>query len=107
MSKWYVKSNTVEKIVSIPHSTPLDAAIEVFNDTNDFDINSVLILAISSGFFLPIAFLNMSASDKSKFDIVDEYFYVDERGMRDYTSADSLTQVIKTTKVMTKSAERG
>ena len=76
MSKWYVKSNTVEKIVSIPHSTPLDAAISVFNDTNHFDV-------------------------------VDEYFYVDERGMRDYTSADSLTQVIKTTKVMTKSAERG
>ena len=38
MSKWYVKSNTVEKIVSIPHSTPLDAAIEVFNDTNHFDV---------------------------------------------------------------------
>jgi hypothetical protein len=74
MSKWYVKSNTVEKIVSIPHSTPLDAAIEVFNDTNHFDV-------------------------------VDEYFYVDERGMRDYTSADSLTQVIKTKRVMQRAAE--
>lgn len=76
MSKWYVKSNTVEKIVSIPHSTPLDAAIAVYNDTNHFDV-------------------------------IDEYFYVDERGMRDYTSADSLTQVIKTNKVMVKAAERG
>jgi hypothetical protein len=74
MSKWYVKSNTVEKIVSIPHSTPLDAAIAVFNDTNHFDV-------------------------------VDEYFYVDERGMRDYTSADSLTQVIKTKRVMQRAAE--
>jgi hypothetical protein len=74
MSKWYVKSNTVEKIVSIPHSTPLDAAIAVFNDTNHFDV-------------------------------VDEYFYVDERGMRDYTSADSLTQVIKTKRVMQRVAE--
>ena len=74
MSKWYVKSNTVEKIVSIPHSTPLDAAIEVFNDTNHFDV-------------------------------VDEYFYVDERGMRDYTSADSLTKVIKTKRVMQRAAE--
>lgn len=76
MSKWYVKSNTVEKIVSIPHSTPLDAAISVYNDTNHFDV-------------------------------IDEYFYVDERGMRDYTSADSLTQVIKSSKVMVKAAERG
>ena len=76
MSKWYVKSNTVEKIVSIPNSSPLDAAIEVFDDTNEFDI-------------------------------FDEYFYVDERGMKDHTSADRLTQVIKTTRVMTKSAERG
>ena len=38
MSKWYVKSNTVEKIVSIPESSPLDAAIAVLNDTNEFDI---------------------------------------------------------------------
>jgi hypothetical protein len=75
MSKWYVKSNTVEKIVSIPHSTPLDAAIAVFQDTNPFDV-------------------------------VDEYFYVDERGMRDYTSADSLTQVIKTVRVIGQSARR-
>ena len=75
MSKWYVKSNTVEKIVSIPNSTPLDAAISVFKDTNHFDV-------------------------------IDEYFYVDERGMRDYTNADSLTQVIKTNRVMKCAAER-
>jgi hypothetical protein len=75
MSKWYVKSNTVEKIVSIPHSTPLDAAIEVYKDSNQFDV-------------------------------FDEYFYVDERGMKDYTSADSLTQVIKTVKVIGQSARR-
>lgn len=74
MSKWYVKSNTVEKIVSIPNSTPLDAAIAVFKDTNHFDV-------------------------------IDEHFYVDERGMRDYTNADSLTQVIKTKRVMKKAQE--
>ena len=75
MSKWYVKSNTVEKIVSIVESSPLDAAIAVLNDTNEFDI-------------------------------LDEYFYVDERGFRDYTNADRLTQVIKTPRVMIKAKER-
>jgi len=33
-------------------------------------------------------------------DVLDEYFYVDERGYRDYTSADKLTQVIPTEVVM-------
>ena len=71
MSKWYVKSNTVEKIVSIPNSTPLDAAIAVFKDTNNFDI-------------------------------IDDYFFVDERGMRTMETRDSQTQVIKTERVMRK-----
>jgi hypothetical protein len=75
MSKWYVKSNTVEKIVSIKDSSPLDAAISVFRDTNEFDV-------------------------------LDEYFYVDERGMRDYISSDSLTQVIKTVRVIAQSKRR-
>ena len=75
MGKWYVKSNTVEKIVSIIHSSPMDAAIAVFEDTNEFDI-------------------------------FDEYFYVDERGFRDYKNADSLTQVIKTPKVIIRYQER-
>ena len=75
MSKWYVKSNTVEKIVSIRDSSPLDAAIDVFNDINHFDV-------------------------------IDEYFYVDQRGMRDHTSADRLTQVIKTQRVISKAKER-
>ena len=74
MSKWYVKSNTVEKIVSIRDSSPMDAAIAVFNDTNEFDI-------------------------------FDEYFYVDERGFRDYKNADRLTQVIKTPKVIIRAKE--
>ena len=75
MSKWYVKSNTVEKIVSIPNSSPLDAAIAVFDDTNHFDV-------------------------------LDEYFYVDERGFRDYKTADRLTQVIKTPRVISQYHER-
>ena len=37
--------------------------------------------------------------ESNKFDVLDEYFYVDERGFRDYTNADNLTTVIKTTKV--------
>jgi hypothetical protein len=53
----------------------MDAAIAVFNDTNEFDI-------------------------------FDEYFYVDERGFRDYKNADSLTQVIKTPKVMIRAKEQ-
>jgi hypothetical protein len=75
MSKWYVKSNTVEKIISIRNSSPMDAAVAVFEDTNEFDI-------------------------------FDEYFYVDERGFRDYKSADRLTQVIKTPKVIMRYQER-
>ncbi len=75
MSKWYVKSNTVEKIISIRESSPMDAAVVVFEDTNEFDI-------------------------------FDEYFYVDERGFRDYKNADSLTQVIKTPKVIMRYQER-
>ena len=71
----YVKSNTVEKIISIRDSSPMDAAIAVFEDTNEFDI-------------------------------FDEYFYVDERGFRDYKNADSLTQVIKTPKVILRYQER-
>lgn len=75
MSKWYVKSNTVERIISIRDSSPMDAAVAVFEDTNEFDI-------------------------------FDEYFYVDERGFRDYKNADSLTQVIKTPKVIIRYQER-
>ena len=75
MSKWYVKSNTVEKMISIRESSPMDAAVAVFEDTNEFDI-------------------------------FDEYFYVDERGFRDYKNADSLTQVIKTPKVIIRYQER-
>ena len=33
-------------------------------------------------------------------DVLDEYFYVDERGYRDYTNADKHTQVIPTEVVM-------
>ena len=69
MSKWYVKSNTVEKIVSIVNSSPIDAAIAVFEDTNEFDV-------------------------------FDEYFYVDECGMKDYISATPNTTVIRTEDVI-------
>lgn len=36
----------------------------------------------------------------NKFDIIDEYFYVDERGYRDYVSADKETNVIATKNIV-------
>jgi C1A family cysteine protease len=35
-------------------------------------------------------------------DTLDEHFYIDERGFRDYTSADNETKVLRTEKVMQK-----
>ena len=37
--------------------------------------------------------------ETNKFDVLDEYFYVDERGFRDYVSADKETNVVKLNKV--------
>lgn len=36
----------------------------------------------------------------NKFDIIDEHFYVDERGYRDYISADPQTNVIATKSIV-------
>jgi hypothetical protein len=36
----------------------------------------------------------------NKFDTIDEYFYVDERGFRDYITADKHTNVIRTQNVV-------
>ena len=36
----------------------------------------------------------------NKFDTIDEYFYVDERGYRDYISADKDTNVIATKSIV-------
>lgn len=36
----------------------------------------------------------------NKFDTIDEYFYVDERGYRDYVSADKETNVIATKSIV-------
>lgn len=35
-------------------------------------------------------------------DVLDEYFYVDERGMRDYTTADNKTIVIESELILDK-----
>lgn len=40
--------------------------------------------------------------ETNKFDVLDEHFYIDERGFRDYTSADSETKVYKTMKIVEK-----
>ena len=37
--------------------------------------------------------------ETNKFDVLDEFFYIDERGFRDYATADNFTQVIKLKKV--------
>jgi hypothetical protein len=40
--------------------------------------------------------------ETNKFDVLDEYFYIDERGFKDYASALPDTKVYKTTKVVKK-----
>lgn len=67
VSKYYIKSNTLELIYSTSKD-PLEAAIVALGETNQFDI-------------------------------LDEYFYIDERGMKDYATALPDTVVIKTSDV--------
>jgi hypothetical protein len=67
MGKYYIKSGTLEVILSKKDS--LEAAI--------------------SGLLLT-----------NKFDVIDEYFYVDERGYRNYISADKNTNVIPTKSIV-------
>lgn len=40
--------------------------------------------------------------ETNKNDTIDEFFYIDERGMRDYVSADNNTKVIPSEKVIKK-----
>jgi len=68
MAKFYVKSGTLEIIIS--RKDALEASIAGLLMTN-------------------------------KFDIIDEYFYADERGYRDYISADKDTNVISSKSVIT------
>ena len=63
MPKFYVKSGTLEVIIS--RKDAMEASI---------------------------AGLMMA----NKFDTIEEYFYADERGYRDYVSADPRTNVIET-----------
>jgi len=67
MAKFYVKSGTLEVIVS--RKDALEASIAGLLMTN-------------------------------KFDTIDEYFYADERGYRDYVSADNTTNVIPTKSIV-------
>lgn len=41
-----------------------------------------------------------SVWELNEFDVLDEYFYIDERGFRNYISAEPDTTVIETTKVL-------
>jgi len=67
MAKFYVKSGTLEVMIS--RKDALEASIAGLLMTN-------------------------------KFDTIDEYFYVDERGYRDYVSADNTTNVIPTKSIV-------
>ncbi len=67
MAKYYVKSGTLEIVIS--KKDALEAAIGGLLLTN-------------------------------KFDTIDEYFYCDERGYRDYVSADKETNVIPTKSIV-------
>ena len=67
MAKFYVKSGTLEIIIS--RKDALEASIAGLLMTN-------------------------------KFDTIDEYFYADERGYRDYISADNTTNVIATKSIV-------
>jgi hypothetical protein len=67
MAKYYVKSGTLEVILSQPNA--LEAAICGLLLTN-------------------------------KFDTIDEHFYVDEQGYRDYISATPKTNVIATKSIV-------
>jgi hypothetical protein len=67
MAKFYVKSGTLEVIIS--RKDALEASIACLVMTN-------------------------------KFDIIDEYFYVDERGYKDYITADKETNVIPTKNIV-------
>jgi hypothetical protein len=67
MPKYYVKSGTLEIIISRKDS--LEASICGLLMTN-------------------------------KFDIIDEYFYADQRGYRDYISADKETDAIPTKSIV-------
>jgi hypothetical protein len=67
MAKFYVKSGTLEIMIS--RKDALEASIAGLLMTN-------------------------------KFDTIDEYFYVDERGYRDYVSADNETNVINTKSIV-------
>lgn len=40
--------------------------------------------------------------ETNKHDVLDEHFYIDERGYRDYTNADKETTVIKMNKICRK-----
>lgn len=54
----------------------------------------------------PIEAAMYALNETNKFDTLDEYFYIDERGFRDYITADKLTQVIKLNKVAKKAGWR-
>jgi len=50
----------------------------------------------------PLEAACIALGETNKFDVLDEHFYIDERGMKDYATALPDTKVIKTSKVAKK-----
>jgi len=47
----------------------------------------------------PVEAAQIALWETNQFDVLDEYFYIDERGYRDYITADKETKVITLEKV--------
>lgn len=60
--------------------------------------SGTLEVTISRGDALEAAITGLFLTNK--FDTIDEYFYIDERGYRDYISADPQTNVISTSSII-------
>ena len=50
----------------------------------------------------PLEAAATTLGESNQFDVLDEYFYIDERGYRDYSTADSETKVLELSKVCKK-----
>ena len=53
----------------------------------------------------PLEAACMAIWETNEHDTLDEYMYIDERGMRDYISADPNTMVYETTAVLKKAGQ--
>ena len=50
----------------------------------------------------PYAACRTVIHEMNEYDVLDEYMYIDQRGMKDYTNADQLTFVVPTKDILRK-----